>query len=141
VLKNRIAAEIEEALVALAVQAERWARARSMASRLLRASPPSSWRSSVEPPPTEKSCAPLRTPGVAQAAEKASYRNESPRSISFRMASESDSFSGCVAAQSSMAFLFSGDRRSPTIGCLPVAGRPRPRFFGLADIDCFMILV
>jgi hypothetical protein len=43
-----------------------------------------------------------------------------------------------VLAHASTAFRLSGDKRTPIIGVMPVAGRPR--FFCLADIDRFINL-
>jgi hypothetical protein len=53
--------------------------------------------------------------------------------ISLRIASER--VQPCVLAQLSRLATSAFGRRSPIIGSRPVAGRPRLRFLGLADID------
>jgi hypothetical protein len=61
-------------------------------------------------------------------------------STSRRIASESVGLSGSFLAHLSTAFRAASDKRMPTIGLTPVAGRPR-LFFCLADIlDRFIIL-
>src|SRR4029434_8559676 len=54
-------------------------------------------------------------------------------STSRRIASESVGLSGSSLAHLSTAFRAASDKRMPTIGLTPVAGRPR-LFFCLADI-------
>jgi hypothetical protein len=56
------------------------------------------------------------------------------RSISTRIAS--DRVQPLVFAHSSRRAISSFGNRNPIMGSRPVAGLPRPRFFGLADIDC-----
>ena len=53
--------------------------------------------------------------------------------ISRRMASER--LQPCVFAHLSRPAISSFGNRRPIMGSRPVAGRPRPRFFGLAVID------
>jgi hypothetical protein len=55
-------------------------------------------------------------------------------STSRRIASESVGLSGSSLAHLSTAFRAASDKRMPTIGLTPVAGRPRLFFFCLADI-------
>jgi hypothetical protein len=61
----------------------------------------------------------------------------SPRSISWRIASLR--VVELAFAHLSIFAVNSLPARTPIIGSRPVAGRPRPRFFGLAAIDFAMI--
>jgi hypothetical protein len=47
----------------------------------------------------------------------------------------SDRVQPIAFAHSSSRTMSAFDSRSPIMGSRPVAGLPRPRFFGLADID------
>jgi hypothetical protein len=66
------------------------------------------------------------------------FSRSSTSLIIARIASER--FIPCRSPQASTRAVSSADRRRPIIGRTPVGGRPRRRFFCLADIDVFMIL-